>query len=128
MSQTTTPLFSDAPCSLEAGADLSAKQNHLVKVSSAKAVICASQGEKFLGLLANKPTAGKGAEIHCTPGTIRPAVVGANGCTVDLPVTGDTAGRIENAAQNDFVLGYALATGVEGETVPVFISSMYILP
>jgi hypothetical protein len=50
--------------SLEAGADLSAKQYYFMKLDSAgKAVVCAGVTDKPIGVLLNNPTAGQAAEI-----------------------------------------------------------------
>lgn len=49
--------------SLEAGADLSAKQYYFVKLSSGKAAVCSAATDKPIGVLQNKPTSGQTAEI-----------------------------------------------------------------
>ena len=54
------PVFS---ISMEAGADLSAKQYSFVKISRGKAVVCTAATDKPIGVLQNDPTSGKTAEI-----------------------------------------------------------------
>lgn len=51
--------------SLEAGADLSAKQYYFVKIDSStgKAVVCAAATDRPVGVLQNNPTSGQAAEI-----------------------------------------------------------------
>ena len=50
--------------SLEAGADLSAKQYHFVKLdANGKAVVCSAATDKPVGVLQNNPTSGQAAEI-----------------------------------------------------------------
>lgn len=51
--------------SLEAGADLSAKQFYFVKVDSStgKAVVCDAATDRPVGVLQNTPTSGQAAEI-----------------------------------------------------------------
>lgn len=49
---------------LEAAADLSAKQYYFVKIdSNGKAAVCAALTDVPIGVLQNKPTAGQAAEI-----------------------------------------------------------------
>ncbi len=49
--------------SMEAGADLSAKQYYFVKESSGKVVLCTTLGEKSEGILNNQPESGAMARI-----------------------------------------------------------------
>lgn len=50
--------------SLEAGADLSAKQYYFVKLDNAgKAVVCSGVTDKPVGVLQNNPTSGQAAEV-----------------------------------------------------------------
>jgi hypothetical protein len=66
--------------SAEAAADLSTYQYHCVKLnSSGKVAICGTLGERFIGILQNKPTAGEQAEI-ALPGGITKVLFGG---TVD---------------------------------------------
>lgn len=66
--------------SVVAGADLSTYQYHCVKLNSAGAlVICSTLGERFVGILQNKPASGEMAEV-ALPGGITKVLFGG---TVD---------------------------------------------
>ena len=90
---------------LEAGADLSAKQYHCVKLSSGKAVLCAA-GEDALGVLQNKPSLGEAA-VYMRLGLSKCAAAAAIAEGASVAAAAD--GRIETAGSGDYVIGKAKA-------------------
>lgn len=116
------------PCGagLKAGADLSAAQCKWVKLSSGVVVLCDSQGERSIGLLGDAPKAGEGVELHAQPGETVSILVGANGVTVDVGVTPDTAGASETAGTGDVVMAIALQTATVGARVSALLVAPYV--
>lgn len=112
---------------LEAAADLSAKQFHFVKANSASQIVAAGVGadDVAIGVLQNKPNAlGVAAKIHQTG--ISKVVVGA-AVTAGVLVTTNAAGRGITATTGDFVVGTAVTTGAnDGEIISVLLGQHHI--
>lgn len=101
---------------LEAAADLSARQFHFVGVDSAgkAALAITSTGEAdVLGILQNKPTAGQAASIMID-GVSKIVAVGSTMSAGDL-VTNSTAGRATPHTAGDMIRGRVLF-GSSGST------------
>lgn len=102
---------------LVAGADLSAKQYHFVKLDTAgKAVACSAATDVPFGVLQNAPTSGQEAEVLITGGT--KIVAGAN-LAIAAALGTNTAGRaVALTAGTDttkYVVGTLLtAAGADG--------------
>jgi hypothetical protein len=108
---------SQTKITLEAGADLSAKQNFFVSVSADGQVDPTGDGAHADGVLLNKPdAAGKAAEVAIA-GVIE--VICGGVVTRGGAVASDTNGEAVNAASGDVILGTALATGSDGAIIPV---------
>lgn len=90
----------------EAGADLSAKQYHFMKLNaSGQVVSCDAQGEEAKGVLQNDPdAAGKASTVAV--GGITKMTAGA-AITLNDAITTGADGRAETAATGDVVVGYA---------------------
>lgn len=104
----------------KAEADLSTKQFCFVKFGSTDeyVALCATAGEKAIGILMNAPAAGELAEV---------AIMGAGakvkiGATItrggELSVT-VTTGAAKAAVATEYVSAIAMASGVSGDIIPV---------
>jgi len=94
--------------SFEAAADLSAKQYFAVEPSAGNK-ICAigTNGERAIGILLNKPAAGKAAEV-CVGG-VCPAKINAASLSAGDFLTSDTVGSlVQTAAADEFIIGMLL--------------------
>lgn len=106
--------------SIEASADLSAKQYFFMK-TSATGVASAGNGEKAVGVLQNKPDAlGKAATIAIAGVT---KVLAGGTVAVDGDVASDAAGEAVAAATGDQILGIALEAGVDGDIIAILLQS-----
>lgn len=102
---------------LEAGADLSAKQFFFVSVSSDGQVDPTGDGAYAVGVLQNDPAAaGRAAEV-CIGGITKVSCGGV--VTRGGPVASDAAGEAVNAASGDVILGEALETGADGSVISI---------
>jgi len=97
---------------LNAGADLSAKQYYFVKLnSSGNAVVCAAVTDKPVGVLQNNPTSGQAAEI---------VVVGLTKVSTDAALAiadlvgtsgdGQAAAYVAGTDTTKYVVGQAVVT------------------
>jgi hypothetical protein len=93
-----------------AGADLSGKQYHLVKLAANKTVVvCAAVTDVPIGVLQNTPTSGQAAEV-CIIG-ISKIVADANLATTDLIGTsadGQAAKKTPGTDTTNYVIGQVL--------------------
>lgn len=95
--------------SLEAAADLSAKQYRAVKVdSTGKAALC-GDGEAAIGILQNKPTSGQTAEIWGV-GNVSKFEQSAS-LTIGAYVNSDANGLGQADAASKYRIGILLANG-----------------
>ena len=111
--------------SLEAGADLSAKQYYFVKLDSAgKAIVCAGTTDKPIGVLQNKPTSGQTAEI---------TVLGVSKVSTDAALAiddligtsadGQAAAYVNGTDTTKYIVGRALVTsGGAGEITTILVN------
>jgi len=111
---------------IEAGADLSAKQFRFVVLNtSGQLVAVSSAGADADGVLLNKPdAAGKAAEF-AFGGIVK--VVAGGSITAGDKVQSDAAGEALTAASGDHVLGKALKDADDGDLVEVLLVSKHIL-
>lgn len=102
--------------SLTAGADLSAKLHHLVKVHTvANQVNTCGAGEEAIGVLLNEPTSGAVAEV--SRGIIVPVIAGA-AVSIGARLMSNAAGRAIAATSTNRVVGIALeAASADGEEI-----------
>lgn len=115
---------------LVAGADLSAKQYHFVKLNSSGAVIsCAVAGEQVFGVLQNKPTSGQAAEVVVFGAT---KIVGSASIAKGALVMTTNAGRAVTAATAESkIVGWMLdeTAGADGEVGTIhFTGSTGMIP
>ena len=102
---------------LEAGADLSAKQYYFVSLASDGQVDATGDGLMATGVLQNDPAAaGRAAEVAIaglTKGTAGGTVAGG------AAVASDANGAGVTAATGDIILGTAVAGGAAGDVISI---------
>jgi hypothetical protein len=110
-----------------AGADLSAKQFHFVKVSAANQVNTCGDGEAGVGVLLNKPKSGEPALVQI--GGLSKVVVGA-GLTAGARVMSSSAGKALTATTGKNVLAVLTQTGTgDGSIVECVLSPVpHVVP
>lgn len=102
---------------LEAGADLSAKQFFFVSMSSDGQVDPTGDGAAAIGVLLNDPAAaGRAAEV-CIGGLTRVSAGGS--ITAGDEVASDAAGEAVAAATGDIILGTAVTGGSDGDVISI---------
>lgn len=108
--------------SVDAAADLSAKQFTFVKATTSGTVdTITTTGNDALGVLQNKPTSGQAATVAYA-GKVK-VIAGATVTAGDL-IQSDTAGKaITAATSGHFILGRARTGGVAGALIEVFLGS-----
>jgi hypothetical protein len=100
---------------LEAGADLSAKQFFFVAVSADGQIDPCGDGAAADGVLQNDPAnVGDAAEV-AIGGIVK--VICGGVVTRGGPVASDAAGEAVNPASGDIILGTALETGADGKVI-----------
>ena len=105
----------------KAGADLSGKQYHVMTIADEDGEVetANATSDVPLGVLQNKPTAGLTADM-CRVGDV--TIVKAGGaCTrgVRAMVDAGDAGKVLDATGNVQTVGTFLATGVDGDLLPM---------
>ena len=106
-----------------AGADLSAKQFFIIKISTTndKQVVLAAAGtDPIIGVLENKPASGKAAAIQI--GGTAKVIAGGTVTAGDL-ITSDSAGKgITTVTDKNTILGRALESAVVNDIFEVLLS------
>lgn len=99
--------------SFESAADLSTKQYHVVKMTSAGKVNLASAGtDVSLGVLYNKPKTGEAAEVLMRNSAGTGKVIIGGTVTLGAALTANASGKaIATTTAGDQILGYALEAG-----------------
>lgn len=100
---------------LEAGADLSAKQYFFVSVSADGQVDPTGDGADADGVLQNNPDAAGKAATVAVAGVVKVSCGGV--VTRGGPVASDGNGEAVSAASGDVILGTALDTGADGAVI-----------
>lgn len=103
-----------------AGADLSAKQYHIVKLDSDGEVVLASAAtDAILGVLANAPKAGAVAEVELLNGSGTFKVKAANAIiSKDAYITADADGKaVATTTSGNRVIGRAVRTNVANQVI-----------
>jgi hypothetical protein len=112
--------------SIEAGADLSAKQYRFVTLASDGQVdATSSAGGTALGILQNKPNAAGQIAVVRIEGCSK--LVAAAAITPDDKIQSDAAGEADVAATGDHVLAHALEGADDGDVFEVALVSKHIL-
>ena len=126
--------------SVPAGANLSAKQNHFVKINSSGAAVLAGAGEAAIGVLVNDPTSGQTAAVQISG--IAKVKAGASitaGAQVAVNADGEavsaTLGRTNttdtsatDALIGSNVMGIALEGAAENDVIAVLITQAGAAP
>jgi len=103
------------------GADLSASQFCFVKFDASNNVVLCGDGQAYIGVLQNKPTAADQAAVVCVSGQTKMKFGGS--ATTGL-VGSDSTGRAVTAASGD----YQGARVIEGVGAANRIGSVLLLP
>jgi hypothetical protein len=106
--------------SIMAGADLSSKQFHCIKLNASGQMILSGAGENSLGILQDKPASGQVGAVCCLGKSM--AVYGAE-VTANQDLTPDALGRLVPATGNDAVVAVAAESGSVGEIHSVYLVS-----
>ncbi len=102
---------------LEAGADLSAKQFYFVSVASDGQIDPTGDGVDADGVLQDAPAAAGRAALVAIAGKVK--VVCGGVVTRGGPVASDADGKAVNAGTGDIILGVALETGASGRIIEI---------
>lgn len=116
---------------LEAAADLSAKQFHLVKLTSSadgKKVSLAGAGEKAIGVLMNAPKQGEDAEVALPGGGALLKVNGTVAAGDSLAATSENKGQV--ATDNQWSPCIAMEDGADEDVISVLVAPhfAYVAP
>ena len=97
---------------LEAGADLSAKQFYFVKLdTNGKAVVCSNAQDKPVGVLQNNPTSGQAAEIVVVGLTKVSSDAGLTiGNLIGTSADGQADAKTPGTDTSEYVVGTVLTT------------------
>lgn len=110
---------------LVAGADLSAKQYHFVKLDAAgKAVACSAVTDQPIGILQNAPLSGQEAEVLIAGGS---KIVAGGALSIGATLGTTTAGRAAALTAGTDTTKYAVGTlltaaGANGEVATAVIN------
>lgn len=109
---------------LTAGADLSAKQYHFVKLASATTVdVCSAITDKPIGVLQNTPTAGQAAEV-CIFGITKVVADGilAAGNIIGTSNDGQADAIAPGTDTTVYTMGQAIEVAAAGNIVTMFLN------
>jgi hypothetical protein len=109
-----------------AGADLSAKQYHFVKLSAAQTVVaCSATTDIPVGILQNAPTSGKAAVVAMS-GTSKLAAGGAL-ATAGTIVATKADGRAQAAVATQYPAAMTIDTaGADGDLIEVTVGAITV--
>lgn len=109
-----------------AGADLSAKQYHFVKLSAANVVVQeTAAGTTCIGVLANNPTSGRAAAVTVFG---QSKITATTGISAGGLISSNASGRATPAASGDYAMGRALeASAAEGDVITAMIFPTRVL-
>jgi hypothetical protein len=105
--------------SLLANGDQSGNQYLFMKFTASGIEVCDTAGEDAIGVLQDKPTAGKVGAIAYSG--VSKVIVGTGGITAGAGVQTNASGEAIAASTGDYKLGVALQTGAAGAIVPVLL-------
>lgn len=106
--------------SVIAGADLSTKQFHCVKLNASGQMVLSGAGENSLGPLQDKPGLDQVGAVCCLGKSM--AIYGAE-VTAGQNLTPDANGKMVPATGNDAVVAVAAESGSDGEIRSVYVVS-----
>lgn len=109
----------------KAGADLSAEQYKLVKVTASNTVEVAGAGELAIGVLQDKPVADQGGNVTVIGLT---KVVAGGTIAAGAKVAANATGQAVVAAAGNEVLGIAQEAGVANDVIEILFNQQGILP
>lgn len=108
--------------SIDAAADLSSSQFRVLQMTSTGVTVAtADTGQSFVGVLQNKPTAGRASTVMCS-GISRCVASGA--IAKGARVTATTGGKVTSTgiAAGDMIIGIALeAATADNDIIPVLL-------
>jgi hypothetical protein len=115
------------PMSFSAGADLSAKQHYIVKISAANTVDLCGAGEAAIGVLQNDPASGRAASVLIIGVTYM--VVNGNSVNIAAgdPITSAAGGvGVKGTTDKKGLIGYALqAATADGVKISVLLTGAF---
>lgn len=116
--------ISEGPvATLEAAADLSAKQYYIVDCTAAKKVNLAGDGAVCIGVLENEPESGEAASVRIYG--IAQVSAGA-AISAGALVASDANGQAVTATTGEFSIGVALeAAGAQNDIIAIKLSTAY---
>lgn len=106
--------------SILAGADLSDKQFHCIKLNASGQMILSGAGENGLGILQDRPASGQVGAVCCLGKSL--AIYGSS-VTANQNLTPDASGRMVPATGSDAVVAVAAESGSVGEIHSVYLVS-----
>jgi hypothetical protein len=110
---------------LVAGADLSAKQYHFVKISASNTVVvCSGATDKPIGVLQNTPTSGQAAEV-CVVGQTKVSSDAAlsAGALIGTSADGQADAKTPGTDTTEYVCGQVIAaSGAAAGIATAFIN------
>jgi hypothetical protein len=104
--------------SMQAGADLSAKQYTFVKLNSSGKVVTCGDDERGIGVLQDKPASDKGASVATTGIT---KMTCAAAITNGAAVTSDANGKAVAATTGKHIMGFAMETGANNRIIAILL-------
>lgn len=115
------PLITD---SKPAGADLSTKQFYFVKLSSDTVILCAAATDKPIGVLQNKPIAGRQAEyVVLGPSQVAVDAALSEGDPIGTSADGQADAKVYGTDTTEYVCGLVrAATGGAGTFADAYIN------
>lgn len=126
--------------SVPAGADLSAKQNHFVKINSSGAAVVAGAGEAAIGVLQNDPTSGQTAAVQVsgiakikagasiTAGAVIAVNADGEAVTATKGTVNTTDTSSTDAVVGSNVMGIAIEGGAENDVIAVLLTHAGAVP
>ena len=104
----------------KAGADLSSKQYHFVKLSAIDTIVACGANEKPIGILMNKPVQGEAAEVALPGGGAKLKISENVALQKVLTSTVDGAGEVADAA-GEWVGAEAIQAGSTNDVISVLV-------
>lgn len=99
-----------------AGADLSAKQYFVVKLSSNTVVLSSAGSDNHLGVLQNNPVSGDTADVLGRHAGNTGKVIAGGSISAGNALTSDADGKaVATTTEDDHVFGYALSAADAGD-------------
>lgn len=103
-----------------AGADLSAKQYHVVKFGTSDKEVVDADAQEGFGVLMSQSPDGQGCEVALPGGGAKAKLAGT--ITRGESITADANGAFVAAGSSQRAIGIAMASGVAGDVIPMEVN------